>query len=132
MEYLRWEPRGSVAAMHARAKSWMSLGVRFAGLKARTEIGAGTGSLGARARTAEGLDGRASSWEMEAIARGWLLSVLSWFSALVVSRGSSLSWRMDEERKGEVKVEAMLEAYRGVSRPGGPPRVVMILSTSPS
>lgn len=50
----------------------------------------------------------------------------------MVSRGSSLSWRTEEERRGEVKVEAMLDAYRGVSRPGGPPRVVMMLSTSPS
>ena len=69
MRYLRWEPRGSVPAMHARANSWMSLGVRLAGLKAWTEIGAGTGSLSARTGTGRGLGDRILPWEMEDVAR---------------------------------------------------------------
>ena len=97
MRYVRALPSGSVPAMHARANSWMSAGVRFAGLKASTAIDAGAGSVGASAGGGEGGvspgcgEGRAES------------------AGSVVS-GSSLSCMTEEERRGEVSVEAIEDA----------------------
>lgn len=104
MRYCRVLPSGSVPAMHARANSWMSAGARFAGLKASMAIGAGGGSEGA------------SCWACcceEAGAEGGVSPGCgegSGENAGSVVSGSSLSCMTEEERRGEVSVEAMEDA----------------------